>query len=321
MSFQRRRQLNEEQTRIYAAGMNAARRGDTQPKERLSPEQYKVWCWGWRRVKRPLHTGPITRSSNHLTLVEGMHCIHTEAETLDDALKILAIRQRAKKASQVMLAKPQNWRSELGLHKGRQNSPIGKALTIEQSERITEFERHIVGRVVSAIGELKLGVEEMSVVSAMSGMKFPAVNPKALMDVIGTLSHLIRQDMPNFNIQRTPMQKPIPHCISCGAELSKYELEYCKHCDPATEHQRNAAKLLREHHARLGGVRHEVNELEKLTYKIKRRVIDHDDDQGHSGHPNEITGSVETGGGKEDVVLGSEAPHQPGKGGAGDAEG
>ena len=300
----KRHQLNEEETRIYAAGMAARRRGERNPKEILRNDQYKLWRAGWNRIGRKPYTTNNMRSGDHNTLCEGMHCIHTEVKSFDDALKLLEIRQRAKAITAARKSRPIGWKEELRSHNARKTSPIGHAVAVAQTDAVSEFERHIVGRVLTAVQELGRGVEEMSAISAMY-TKFSAVNPRTLMNIITSLCHLIKMDVPDFSVHRAPVHKPLPHCINCGAELAKDELEYCRHCDPARDHERVAAKLLREHHARLGGLRREVKELDKLTYKVSRRVIDHDDSQGHGGHPSEVAGNLEAGRRKENVLVAS----------------
>jgi hypothetical protein len=262
----------------------------------------------WQRIGAG-KTGPSMscRSSN-------TSCIHTEVESFDDALKLLATRQRV----QAKADSPPTWRQQLNAHRARKKSLRGHALVIGQPDGPSEFEQHVVARVVAAIQSLKLGVEEMSVISAM-GVKFPALNPKTLTAIIVSLCHLINQDVPEFNVQRTPVRKPPRLCVNCAAELEKNELEYCRHCNPETQSLRIASQLRTEHYAQLGALARGTKQLEKLI-KQTSKVIGHGDDQGYGGHSGKITGDLETGGREKDLIIGGETPHQPGTGGTGNAE-
>ena len=113
------RQLTEQETRFYAMGMAAARRGETTPELRLPPGQFKFWRMGWNRVQHKITNTPVFRSHDHTTQSQGLHMIRSEVATLDEALDVIAIQQRGKKASASQSGKPVDWHRELHLHNMR----------------------------------------------------------------------------------------------------------------------------------------------------------------------------------------------------------
>jgi hypothetical protein len=277
------RQLNVEETRVYACGMAAARRGELQPKEQLSSEFYYLWKMGWSRVgKRVSQDRSVCRSVDPEASVNTCHMVRTEVQTLDDALKIIDRRQRQEKAAETLRSAPieRTWKQELSFHNGVRNmrKKTDTNLIAQRAERISDLEARQVAYVSEAIRILSAAVRETSSLAAMHRF-YPAVNPATLIDVIGKLSRMIKQNSPLLAVER----KPVEHsrrllCVVCGGELMKGEVEYCFSCRPENRAAKIASDLHREHHEHLRGLESDARQLSKLINKIKRGVIEHEPD-------------------------------------------
>jgi hypothetical protein len=298
------RQLNAEETRIYAAGMAAHRRGETKPRERLPTHLYALWQKGWRRVGHGIPTPVPRRTNNHNTLCEGIHCIHTEAETLDDALRIIEIQQRARKQSETNTGRSITWQHEARLDQGRKRQMKKRRELLAGAETYSDIEQRLVERVEQAIELLRFSVEEMSIVSALH-TRHRGLNQHTLIDIIDKLCKTLGRPAPEFNVVRKPVD--VTHtrnCVNCGAVLIGTEKEYCLHCRPENESVRIASELRREQLRDLAGMEREAKQL-SAAIRGAEQAIKHGSDQGHGGHPGADSPSVEVGGREEDLDLGS----------------
>lgn len=308
------RQLNEEETRVYAAGMAARRRGENKPRERVPEHLYQFWRAGWKRAGSYLRSGPINRAINSSTHAQSPHMVRTEVETLEQAVDVLAIQQRRKKAVTTLksqLRTPRQQRSDIRIavlgHQRRVNRAAEVAI---QQDKASEFELLQVQRIAKAIEILSFSVDEMSAMSAMQSW-YPLITASSLIGVIEKLCNMIKRPLPTFDGLRKPIQHShTRRCLNCGVELRPREIEYCLHCTPVDDSVKISSELRREHLARLSGLKSEAKELGRLINDLER-AVDHDD-QRHGGHPAAATTSVEASGREEDLDSRSTAPHRTG---------
>jgi hypothetical protein len=268
------RQLTADETRIYAAGMAARRRGETRPAELLPKHLYYLWRRGWERVgKKP--NFPHGRSINPDASVNSPHMVRTEVQTLDDALELIRIQQRNKKASATLRGRPVTWQQELHMHNIRKKSPLNnKSALVIYSDGMSELEARQVARVHQAIKTLSFAVEEMSAEFATPMQrKHPALTPRPLINVIEKLCHIIQTDMPSFTVERQNGQKSQRRlCSNCGGELMRGEAGFCFNCSPETESARVSSQLRREHYAKLAGMESDAKELGRLITRMEKAI-------------------------------------------------
>jgi hypothetical protein len=280
--------MTDEERRFYAAGMSARRRGENTPHERLPFEHYRLWKKGWERAHRNLKRVPNTRvdraerAEDHHSFCQGRHMIRTEVETLDEALNVIADRQKAAKISATHKARPQirtlkqqlnsdKQRQRLKAHHEKRRTEIAPL-----QEHISDFERRQVERIEKAIEMFCFSIEECSTIAAMQRY-YPDIGPKSLIPIIERLCRLIRRPVPRFDVSRVPGQESKPHCMNCGAELGRNELGYCLHCEPPDPSIKIASELRREHFRNLAGMTREIKEIGNLIDDLET-VIDHGDD-------------------------------------------
>jgi hypothetical protein len=313
-----RRQLNAEETRVYAAGMAAKRRGENTPAQRLPPELFKFWRMGWNRAGRPLGTPWTCRSTDHNTKSEGVHMVRTEVATLEEALDVIAIQQRREKAAATN-AKPPDWHREVHMHNMRQRSPKTSPKALRDiaiaKDTVADAEQRLVERIEGIIEVLSFSIEELSAVSAMRP-HYPLVSQSNLIDVIRKLCLMIARPMPEFGVGRKPQQTATRRCVECGTELSKDEAgEYCRHCNRPPETIHIASEFRREQVR----VKEEVQRLERVIRRTEK-VIDGDYER-HSGHPGEDSARLEISGRPQDLDNGSTPADAVGEDHSRDTEG
>lgn len=249
-----RRQLTPEETRIYAAGMAARKRGETRPATRLPKDQYFIWLEGWKRIGRRPFTSSRVRK-HHNTLQNGMHMVRTEVDNFDDALKLIEIQQRAAKISKTLTGKPATLTQAIALsniaRKQKMAREKRKTELLPHTTAVSELEKMVIDRLEAFSDMLIQATRQISHIEPISS-KYPHINRRVLIDLIDKTCKILRKPMPDFTMdQRKPLQT-LSRCQSCGVELhtkEERESKYCIHCAPPDERikvtsQRRRALLL-----------------------------------------------------------------------------
>ncbi len=234
-----RRQLNAEETRIFAAGMAAQRRGEVNPSERLPPEVYFIWKEGWRRANRKkLFSSPHPSVAGSSRVKHGAHMIRTEVDDFDQALAIIAKQQATAKVAEKNRGRKASLRQEVelanNLTKIKKNRQQKKNALSVHSTAVSEMERRMVERVMAAIDMLTWSVNEMTDLSAIHTF-YPQINRLSLIKTIERLCKLINRPVPEFAVAVRPPQAMRRQCINCAAELRPQDEKYCVLCLPADE--------------------------------------------------------------------------------------
>lgn len=332
-----KRQLTEHESRIHAAGMAAARRGETHPSQQLPPKDYYIWMTGWRRVGRKVFNRLGGRSSDGNTLAQGVHIVRTEVDNLDDALKIIDAKQRAAKSKTTRKGRPPSLEQEIHLSKMRstvdKNRKNRDLVLADHFISISELERRAVERVLASITMLTTSVNEMSNIAAVHQF-YPKVNRLSMIKVIEKLSFLINNPMPDFTATARPAQTGRLRCFGCGAELKPGDGQYCIHCSPPDENIKIASEARRTRTIVLKVLESEVKLLKELITSTEEAIC-HAEEESHSspnsadppdvshhiGHQEKDTPCLETGGRKENLSVGGSSSNGVGAHGTRNAEG
>jgi hypothetical protein len=307
--------LSEEETRVYAMGMAAARRGDKGPRGQLPPGLVKVWWMGWRRVGRKLYEVRDVRSRNGEALVQSPHMVRTEVQTLEEACDLITARQNGAKAAASRA--PADWHDELHGHKLNILAPIRRkkpAELLAVQERMSELEERAIARVEQCIEILTFSVDEMSLFSPMNWYH-PAVCRTALISVIQRMCHMLKRDLPEFSVTRKPGQKSQRKCLECRALLGPDEFDYCLDCRPANDFAK-ANSDYRRH------LEDETKHLTRIIGKVKKAItvkaVRH---EGYGGRASLDAGDVSAREREEDFFERGPPEDGAGPGDPGDAEG
>lgn len=335
MSF--KKQLTEHESRIHAAGMAAARRGETRPSQQLPLEDYRVWLTGWRRVGRKVFNRPTGRNCDGNTLAQGVHMVRTEVDNFDDALKIIDAKQRASKNGTTRKGRPPSLEQEIRLSKARstidKNRKNRDLVLADHFVSISELERRAVERVLASITMLTSSVNEMSNIAAVRQF-YPKVSRLSMIKIIEKLSFLIGNPMPDFTATARPQQAERLRCLGCGSELKTREMQYCIHCSPPDEKIKIISEARRARTIVLKVLESEVKSLSELITSTEE-AINHDEEENHRapdppnatndghhfGYSEENTPCLETGGREENISVRSSPSDGIGAHGTRDTEG
>jgi hypothetical protein len=300
------RQLNEVETRIYAAGMAARRRGEVRPADCMPPESYKIWRAGWQRVGRKLYGGNL-RSADGETLVQSPHMIRTEVADFDDALMVIAREQRNARISATTKNRPSTWQEELKLANGRkklqEKRERPETALLPHTSGVSEMERRLVERLMAATDMLTWSVNEMSNLSAIHRF-FPQIGRRTLIEIIEKLCKLLNRPIPDFTIEVRPSQiMRMRRCVSCDVELRPQDEKYCIHCTPPDERIKIVSEHRRKRTLQLKGMRSEARSLEVTIRGAEKAIENAEGDSGfgsgdpeHSRHSGENIRGLEAGG-------------------------
>ena len=329
------RQLNEEETRIFAAGMAARRRGEVRPAEQLPPKAYGIWKQGWKRVGRTIYNGHSHKGSSRVE--HGVHMIRTEVDDFDHALDIIAKQQTTHKAAESQRDRPTGWRQEARLANQRMKQREGrqkhKTALVSHAGSVSEMEMLLVERLVATINMLTWSVNEMSNLSVIHRF-FPQINRIALIGIIEKLCKLLNRPMPDFSLG---LVKPTPaivrRCMGCDAELRKKDEWYCVNCLPPDQGIKAVSDRRRKYDIEIKSLSSEAKSLGDAIHGAEKAIKDaekHLDDHGEeceSGgadngrHPGKNTRGVEKGRRAKNLDRRRPPTDRPSEDGPGNTEG